>query len=153
MKSVGRLPNVMYLLVYDRLLAEKIVSERFPSEGPHYLEKIVQAAFELPEPIMSDVQRHLLEQVGVICGDIPDEQVVRFLNIFYEGIADEMRTPRDVARFVNSLSVTWPAVAGDVNAADFVALEVLRLLHSDIYRAIRQNKSLLCSSRVEGSDK
>lgn len=45
-KSVGRLPNVMYLLVYDRLLAEKIVSERFPSEGPHYLEKIVQAAFE-----------------------------------------------------------------------------------------------------------
>ncbi|ESE81365.1 KAP family P-loop NTPase fold protein [Salmonella enterica] len=144
-KSVGRLPNVMYLLVYDRLLAEKIVSERFPSEGPHYLEKIVQAAFELPEPIMSDVQRHLLEQVSVICGDIPDEQVVRFLNIFYDGIADEMRTPRDVARFVNSLSVTWPAVSGDVNAADFVALEVFRLLHSDIYRAIRQNKSLLCS--------
>lgn len=42
-KSVGRLPNVMYLLVYDRQLAEKIVSERFPSEGPHYLEKIIQA--------------------------------------------------------------------------------------------------------------
>ncbi|WP_245152406.1 P-loop NTPase fold protein [Allopusillimonas soli] len=26
-KSVGRLPNVMYLLVYDRQQAEKIVSE------------------------------------------------------------------------------------------------------------------------------
>lgn len=28
-KSAGRLPNVMYLLVYDRQLAEKIVSETF----------------------------------------------------------------------------------------------------------------------------
>jgi hypothetical protein len=31
-KSVGRLPNVIYLLVFDRELAEAIVSERFPSE-------------------------------------------------------------------------------------------------------------------------
>ncbi len=42
-KSVGRLPNIMYLLVFDRDLAEKAVQERFPSEGPHFLEKIVQA--------------------------------------------------------------------------------------------------------------
>jgi hypothetical protein len=41
-KSVGRLPKVMHLLVYDRQLAEKIANERFPSEGPHYLEKITQ---------------------------------------------------------------------------------------------------------------
>ena len=33
-KSVGGLPNVMYLLAYDRQLAEKIVTERYPSEGP-----------------------------------------------------------------------------------------------------------------------
>jgi predicted KAP-like P-loop ATPase len=32
-KSVGRLPNVLYLLVFDRELAEAIVSERYPSEG------------------------------------------------------------------------------------------------------------------------
>lgn len=71
-KSVGRLPNVMYLLVYDRQLAEKIVSERFPSEGPHYLEKIVQAAFELPEPMAADVHRHLHAQIGSICGELPE---------------------------------------------------------------------------------
>ncbi|ODS59351.1 MAG: NTPase [Acidovorax sp. SCN 65-108] len=145
-KSVGRLPNVMYLLVYDRQLAEKIVSERFPSEGPHYLEKIVQAAFELPEPMTTDVHRHLLAQIGAICGDLPQERLLRFMNIFHEGVAPEMRTPRDVARFTNSLAVTWPAVAGEVDPADFVALEVLRLLHPDIYRSVRQNKDRLCHS-------
>ena len=143
-KSVGRLPNVLYLLVYDRLLAEKIVSERYPSEGPHYLEKIVQAAFELPEPSATDVQQHLLGLVETICGSPSEDEIIRFMNIFHEGIAPAMRTPRDVARFTNSLSVTWPAVAGEVDAADFLALEVFRLLHPTIYRAIRQNKEKMC---------
>ncbi len=149
-KSVGRLPNVMYLLVYDRPLAEKIVSERYPSEGPHYLEKIVQAAFELPDPSSLDVQQHLLALIESICGAAAEEDLVRFMNIFYEGVSPAMRTPRDVARFANSLSVSWPVVVGDVNKADFVALEMLRLLHPTIYRAIRQNKEHLCGDRQTG---
>lgn len=142
-KSVGRLPNVMYMLVYDRPLAEKIVSERYPSEGPHYLEKIVQAAFELPDPSALDVQKHLLSLIESICGAPAEAELVRFMNIFYESISPAMRTPRDVTRFTNSLSVSWPAVAGEVDRADFLALEMLRLLHPAIYRTIRQNKERL----------
>jgi predicted KAP-like P-loop ATPase len=142
-KSVGRLPNVMYLLVYDRPLAEKIVSERYPSEGPHYLEKIVQAAFELPDPSALDVQQHLLSLIESICGAPAEPDLVRFMNIFYEGLSPAMRTPRDVTRYTNSLSVSWPAVAGEVDRTDFLALEALRLLHPTIYRAIRQNKEQL----------
>jgi predicted KAP-like P-loop ATPase len=145
-KSVGRLPNVMYLLVYDRSLAEKIVSDQYPSEGPHYLEKIVQAAFELPDPSALDVQQHLLSLIEAICGAPAEPDMVRFMNIFYEGVSPAMRTPRDVARFANSLSVTWPPVAGEVDRADFVALEMLRLLHPAIYRVIRQNKEQLSSN-------
>ena len=74
------------------------------------------------------------------------------MNLFYEGVAPEMRTPRDVARFTNSLAVTWPAVAGEVDPADFIALEVLRLLHPDIYRAIRQSKDRLCNLARNGRD-
>lgn len=40
-KSVGRLPNVMYLMIFDRTLADAAVQERYPSEGPHFLEKII----------------------------------------------------------------------------------------------------------------
>jgi predicted KAP-like P-loop ATPase len=43
-KSVGRLPNVIYLLSFDRNLLESAVDKLCPSEGPHFLEKIVQAA-------------------------------------------------------------------------------------------------------------
>jgi predicted KAP-like P-loop ATPase len=62
-KSVGRLPNVMYLLVFDRELAEKVVNERYPSEGPHFLEKIIQASFELPLPARDDLNRAALSLI------------------------------------------------------------------------------------------
>lgn len=153
-KSVGRLPNVIYLLVYDRPLAEKIVSERYPSEGPHYLEKIVQAGFELPDPSALDIQQHLLSLIESICGAPVEADLMRFMNIFYEGISPAMRTPRDVTRFTNSLSVSWPAVAGEVDRVDFLALEMLRLLHPVVYRAIRQNKEQISGSgHVEGRER
>jgi predicted KAP-like P-loop ATPase len=145
-KSIGRLPNVIYLLVFDRQLAESIVSERYPSEGPHYLEKIIQAGFDIPEPRQADLNEELLHQIGTICGTPPTEDMVRFMNVFYDVIGPEMRTPRDLIRLTNALAVTWPAVGNEVDRADFVGMETLRLLRPEIYRALRWRKELLCGT-------
>jgi predicted KAP-like P-loop ATPase len=149
-KSVGRLPNVIYLLVFDRQLAEAIVFERFPSEGPHYLEKIIQAGFDLPLPQAADLNRELLSQIGSLCGSPAEDQLMRFMNVFYDVIAPEIRTPRDLIRLMNALAVTWAAVGSEVDRADFVALEVLRLLRGELYRAIRVNKDLICGLAPRG---
>jgi predicted KAP-like P-loop ATPase len=109
-KSVGRLPNVIYLLAYDRELAERIVQERFPSEGPHYLEKIVQAAFELPSSLPTDLGNALFSEFQNTCGVIPEDKVVRFMNIYYDLIVPALRTPRDVRRIANAISISWPPV-------------------------------------------
>jgi len=61
-KSVGRLPNVIYLLVFDRTLADAIVKDKYPSEGPQYLEKIIQASFDIPEPRKEDLRDQMLAQ-------------------------------------------------------------------------------------------
>jgi predicted KAP-like P-loop ATPase len=62
------------------------------------------------------------------------------MNVFYDVVAPEIRTPRDLIRLMNAMSVTWPAVGNEVDRADFIALETLRLLRGDVYRAIRANK-------------
>lgn len=145
-KSVGRLPNVLYLLVFDRELAEAIVSERYPSEGPHYLEKIIQAGFDVPQPRQTDLNNELLRQIELICGSPPEDAIVRFMNVFYDVIAPEIATPRDLIRITNALSVTWPAVGGEVDRADFVGLEVIRLFQPSVYRGLRSNKDQLCGT-------
>lgn len=95
-KSVGRLPRVMYLLVFDRELAEKAVSQVYPSEGPHFLEKIIQAGFDLPLPTRDDLNRATLSQIGMLCGEPKStDQMRRFMNIFYDAVSPYLSTPRD----------------------------------------------------------
>jgi predicted KAP-like P-loop ATPase len=146
-KSIGRLPNVIYLLVFDRNLAEAIVSERYPSEGPHYLEKIIQAGFDIPQPRQVDLNLELLRQIDAICGSPSEVGLVQFMNVFHDVIAPAMRTPRDLVRLMNALAVTWPAVGDEVDRADFVAVETLRLFRPGVYRALRSNKDRLCGAK------
>ncbi len=148
-KSAGRLPNVMYLLVFDRELTERTVAARFPTEGPHFLEKIVQAMFELPPPEADDLRDLLLVNVRRLMGESPSDRAVRYMNVFYDVVAPYIVQPRDVVRLVNALEVTWSAVAGDVDRADFLAIEALRLMSPRVHRAIYRNKSLVCAQRLE----
>ncbi len=153
-KSVGRLPNVMYLVVFDRQLAELAIKEKYPSEGPHFLEKIIQASFEIPMPISTDLNNAVLESIAKICGSPNEEQIVRFMNVFYDVVVPYITSPRHVSRFQNAISVTWPAISGEVNLADFTALEVLRLYEPVLFSAIKKNKNLVCGVRNgnNGSD-
>lgn len=152
-KSVGRLPNVIYLLAYDKLLAERMISERFPSEGPSYLEKIVQGAFDLPIPDQHDLKGSIFQFIDKYmkfpAGD--DDKVVRFLNFFHDITYPLIHTPRDVVRLQNAIRVSWPAVSEDVDRTDFISIESLRLFMPTVHSAIRNHKELLCGGSVDGN--
>jgi len=143
-KSVGRLPNVIYLMSFDRALAEKAIAERFPSEGPGYLEKIVQGTFELPPPMPEVLRTELVNAAVVVIGEPPERLRVRFWNVFLDVIAPIIRTPRDVIRIINDLKATWPAVADEVDRTDFLALSAIKLLRPQLYAAIRTHPDDLC---------
>ena len=139
-KSVGGLPNVMYLLAYDRQLAEKIVAARYPSEGPHYLEKIVQASFDLPAPSQTSLNREFARRLNTVIRIEGFQEETRFQNLYYDLIAPEIKTPRDFVRILNPLKVTWAAIGKEVNPADFLCLETLRIQRPELYRTLKANK-------------
>jgi predicted KAP-like P-loop ATPase len=142
-KSVGQLPNVLYVLAFDRELAEKVVSERYPSEGPHYLEKIVQAAFEVPAVTPEDLREAFLAEANATCPAKEGEDPVRVMNIMLGLVTPLLKSPRDLKRLIGMLQVTWPAVSTEVDRADFIAMEALRLFRPAVYTAIRANPERL----------
>ena len=142
-KSIGRLPNVAYLLAYDRERTEKAVEERYPSEGSHYLEKIVQAGFELPEPSQAKLIEMLKKGADRIFGKSNNSEPTHMSNVFSEVVLPEIKTPRDVLRLTYALSVTYPAVKDDVDTADFLGIETLRIFRPSVFQAVRSNKSKL----------
>lgn len=72
------------------------------------------------------------------------------MNLFYDAVVPYIKTPRHVVRFKNAISVTWPAIANEVNQADFVALETLRLYEPGLFRSIREGKNRVSGTRQEG---
>jgi predicted KAP-like P-loop ATPase len=140
-KSVADLPNVIHLLIFDRDIAKQALAEN--ERGSEWHEKIVQASFDLPPVHPVDIHRLFLEGLERLVGPINLPNRTRWGNVFYAAIAPWLRTPRDAARLLNVLMVSWPAVAGDVDLADYVVLETIRLYEPRLHAFIRQSPEQL----------
>lgn len=152
-KSIGRLPNVIYLLAYDVEIAEKAAEGFFPMRGKDYLEKIVQAGFELPLPSRDDLNQWALKDITGICGEFEEnENSLRTMNIFFDSVSPYINTPRDLTRFTNSIKITWPVVKGEVDPGDFIAVEAMRLFEPKLYLEIQRGKYELCSCFSRGKN-
>ena len=143
-KALADLPNVLYLLAFDRDQVANALRDRSGQSGLTYLEKIVQVPFELPLPERGSLRTLFLEQLRGIVGEIDSELLdTEALNaVLTTGIEPLMKTPRDIVRLTNSLRVTYGAVRGEVNVVDFVALEALRVFEPRVYDRIRARPDL-----------
>lgn len=143
-KSVGRIDNIIYLLAYDRVKTEELIEVTYPTEGNHYLEKFVQANFNLPEPDKLVMNRVLNSKFDDIFKERMSSSVSpRLYNMVHTLIVPEIKSLRDVYRLTNMLSVTFEGVKDDVDLVDFVALEALRLFLPTVYEDIREQKEVL----------
>jgi len=151
-KAVASFPNVVYLLAFEREIVENALeAQEGTDSGRRYLEKIVQGSFDLPPVEQVDLRRMLVSQLDPILDRTQvelDEHY--FSNVYFEGLEEMLDTPRDVTRLTNALRVTFPAVEGEVNPVDFVAIEAIRTFEPDIYRLIRESANLLAGRPSDG---
>lgn len=138
-KALADFPNVVYLLAFDRDVAAQAIEQQGGLPGERYLEKIIQVPFELPPVDRVDLRRALFERLDHVLGNTPDGLFdhAYWMNVFYDGIDQMIKVPRDVVRLTNSLSVTYPAVCGEVNPVDFIALEAIRVFLPELYDTLR----------------
>lgn len=140
-KAVADFPNTIYLLAFDKEVVIEALAEMQGMPGEAYLEKIVQVPFELPIPDKISLRRLLFEKLDAILVDTPNTlfDQTYWGNIYWDGIDHFIRTPRDIIRLTNALSVTYPAVKGEVNPVDFIAIETFRVFCPLVYDIIRKN--------------
>lgn len=142
-KAVADFPNVIYILLFDREVVEKSLESAYPGiHGGSYLEKIVQVSFELPEPSTTALGSIFTDGLDVILSGISEKDFdqERWVNIYRKSISRLLRSPRNVVCLLNMLRVSFPAVMGEVNPVDFIALECLRMTSRNTYRLIAANQ-------------
>ncbi len=138
-KSVADFPNVVYLLTFDKKVVIEALRESQGISGENYLEKIVQFPFELPLPDRSSLSRLLFARLEIIMAGTPEGlfDQTYWGNVFMRGIEHFISTPRKINLLTNTLSVTYPAVQGEVNPVDFIGIETLRIFCPEAYNMIR----------------
>lgn len=147
-KTIGRLPNALYLLAFDRKVAEKVVSNKFPAEGAQYLEKIIQVNFDLPTPSKDQLIKATKKNIEEICGLPKEGNLDYYETVISQIIPIYITTPRHVVRLQNTIRLTWPMIANEINIADFIALEIIRLYEPKLFIAIKENAYSLTNQNL-----
>lgn len=140
-KAVADFPNILYLIAFDKDVAINALEQINGISGRSYLEKIIQVPFELPSPDKVSLRKLLFDNLDKILTGTPQEEFDKsyWNNVYYDGIDFFINSPRDVVRLTNALSVTYPAVKGEVNPIDFIAIEVLRIFVPIAWDVIKNN--------------
>ncbi|MCK1636943.1 hypothetical protein IVA95_04965 [Bradyrhizobium sp. 157] len=145
-KANANFPGLTYLLLYQR----NIVERAFGEEGKQYLEKIVQAAFDVPVVEGDRVGRIVLAELEKITKSLPEDRKfdqTRWGNIWVGGLRHFFRNLRDAKRYIGGAEVQLSLHSGkrvlETNIIETIALETLRLFEPDVYAAIGRSKALL----------
>lgn len=152
-KALADFPNVIYLLAFDREVAANAIEAQNGLPGDRYLEKIIQVPFELPPVDRVALLAAFTKRLDEVLVGTPDGLFDQsyWTNVFHDGIESLIKVPRDVVRFTNTLSVTYPSVVGEVNPVDFIAIEALRVFLPTVYDTLRSHPNHFSGHRSTGS--
>lgn len=150
-KANANLPNIVFVLLFQPSIVERALDPVANNDGRAFLEKIVQASFDLPAVPVSMVHQlfvaELEELVGAYATMTNGFSQGRWGNAYVGCVQPMLRNLRDARRLTSSIAVHLPLhVAGDVfevNIVDFLLLETLRVFESDLHQALFREKSLL----------
>ncbi len=146
-KTFGNLPGITHLLVYDRDIVDAaLVDARIlPNDRrlPSYREKIIQAEFDLPPATLAGLRGLLTRGIDPLAKPEPDFDPMDWYYAAHLATDVYLRSPRDVVRFTNGLSIAWPSIAGEAYFPDFFVLELWRLFEREFYDGIRDHKAVV----------
>lgn len=143
--AVAGLPNITYLLSFDKDIVARALGDVQHCDGGEYLEKIIQVPFDVPPLDISKVHSILFEKLDTLIelhsGMEFDKE--HWSNVFNSCISPFIETLRDINRFYNALSFVYASVKEEVDFVDMAGISALRVFASSIFEWIRENKFTL----------
>lgn len=142
-KSLGDLPNVIYLLSYDRLIVGQQLEEALKvNDGLHYLEKIVQHEVELPPIEDTDLVRAVNANISEIFSDV-EVDADRLAELWNDVLKHYIKNPRDARRYFNPVAMAQSGLAEFTDPVDLMGLQAMHVFEPAVYKFIRENLNRL----------
>lgn len=136
-------PNFIYILAFDQKQVINILSN-IENIDPAYLNKIIQVDIHLPKIEQSTIDNY----VGMAIDSIAETNKInfesniseRFGPLYQDLINKIIKDFRTAKRYLNAIEFSMPIIKGEINYADFLALEVVRVFFPIIYQGLQKFK-------------
>lgn len=140
-KSMGDYANTCYLLAFDK---EQVAHALAKIGGNELIEKIVQLPFAVPPISPQDLESIFADRLRNLMNTVPQDswKTEYWADIYYGALRHLFKNCRDITRYVNTLSFSYPRLRDVVNPVDFFALSAIEVFFPHVYFGIRDNKDL-----------
>ena len=156
-KSVGFLPNIMFLLAFDKSIVDKTIAKYYPEDHKIFLEKFIQIYVDIPPKDISlfdnfklSLARNLAK-LPVTKLSLPLFQIniplTKPKEILKEVFDLCVHTFRDVNRLNSSVSEKWLLCKEYINIYDLILLELLKMFCSEGWKLLH-----FCSKELSGDE-
>ncbi|UDM16373.1 P-loop NTPase fold protein [Vogesella sp. XCS3] len=128
-KAVADLPNIVYVIAYDRAIVASALDEVHKGRGEAYLEKIVQLPYRLPKPTLKKWHTYnfdtLITTLRLLHGTPSDQEAQDSFRVICSAF---LQLPRDAKRLLSSVHV-YQLIPEQIriDPVDFLFLEAMRL--------------------------
>ena len=152
-RLTANFPNIIYIVAFDRDRVEKALDDQ-GVPGRDYLEKILPVAFDLPVIPSHVLRQQISSALDEALNDIEntgpfDEKV--WPDVFMKIILPLMRNMRDVRRYAAIVPSTIKSLDGQIELADLLALEAIRIFLPDVFKLLHSNIDGLTTNFVSAS--
>lgn len=140
LSNIININGIKYIICYNESKVDSILNDEYEKS---YLDKIINAKITIPgidrttfNIIVKKTIVNLLKQKGIKFNE-NEKEFLQIINL----IAADLNTPRELIRFLNSLSLTINnLIDNKLCLNDFIGLEYIRVQNEELYTLIYNNK-------------
>ncbi len=145
-KLVGDFPRTSYVLAFDDEMVSKALAPKYSGSssnntGYQFLEKIIQIPLKIPKASKKALRLYTLELIDDVINstgiELSKSDLGDFVGNFDTAFLPYIDNPRLGVRYANTLAFSIPLLKKEVNMADLMVIEGLKIFYPELYDMIR----------------
>lgn len=151
-RNTANFHNTVFFLLYDKNYISKAIEHLNPINCNEYIEKIIQLEINIPVYESTIIKGNLLNKLKKsLPTELNEELDSIFLTSNFQNdyIGSLIKNLRDVNRLMNSVTLNYSKLHGEVIFADFFKIEILRIKLPNVYDLLKHEQRYYLNTEVK----
>lgn len=140
-KGMGDLPNIIYILAFDKQIVLKALNQKHGKQDSKYLDKFIQYQILLHTSYEQQV-------INTITKELNDTEAI----YYSKELSQYITNIRELKRLINTLKQNYESLQDNVILYQLLFITAIGLQNHEIYYLISRSKEILCLKNIKDEE-